>query len=71
MLNSVRSRLMGSLLLAPAIFLPQVWCGRYFAPEAIVQSGIAQFVILTAGVSLVTAYCSTMFIAYLKAPPKC
>jgi hypothetical protein len=66
MLNSIKNRLVGSVVLAPAIFVVLIWFGRYSASEEIAKTGIASFVLLTAGVSIVVAYCLTMFIAFLK-----
>jgi hypothetical protein len=66
MLNQIKNRLLGSAALAPAIFVLLVWIGRYFASDEISKTGITSFVLLTAGVSIVMAYCLTMFVAFLK-----
>lgn len=65
MLTTIRTRLTASLLLTPAIMLILVWVGRIAGADEVARMGIAQFLLLAAGVAFAVAATVTLYIAYV------
>lgn len=68
MLNTLRKRLLSSLILTPGIMLLLVWIGRFAGAEAAAEMGIASFLLWALGVAFGIAVTTTLYVAYLTKP---
>jgi hypothetical protein len=65
MLKTVRSRVLATLLLTPAIVLLLVWIGRFAGADEVARIGNMQFVLWAFGVAFGIAATITLYIAFL------
>lgn len=65
MLKTIRSRVLATLLLSPALLLLLVWVGRFAGSDEVARMGIVQFSIWAFGAALGISATVTLYIAFL------
>jgi hypothetical protein len=68
-MQTIKQRVIASLLLTPAILLLLAWTARFAGAEEVANMGLTSFVLWSAGAAFAIAYLVTMYVEFVSNRP--